>query len=333
MLAGQGAAVDIGGCGAGDDVVFVTGFEEGRVRGVLQGRSHEFLDRSEFREQLWDRLCREPDSGEFRDAFEQLPCGQGDLLGPRVVADPGDRGRKPRDGVVIIALGAVARGAVGDEVEPRQTFLRGLDEVDALPADVDGVPADLRDRLCGSGEQFGAVAHHMPGAIVASGLLIGEEGNNEVPSRDESLGQHGPDGGDDHRVHVLHVHRAAAPQQPVLDDAFEGIDAPVLCGCGNDVGVAVDDESRSLRIGAFDAGDEVGPSRGGFDDFGLQVHLGEPGCDEFGGRKLRVGFVPAPVLGVDADELTAQFGDFVLCGTEIKHGDSPRWWVDHATVL
>ena len=29
-----------------------------------------------------------------------------------------------------------------------------------------------------------------------------------------------------------------------------------------------------------------------------------------------------PSSGVDADEPTAQFGDFVLCGTEIKHGDS-----------
>ena len=222
---------------------------------------------------------------------------------------------------------------MGDEVEPGQPLLCRLDEVDTLAADVDGVAADLRDRLGGSGEQLGTVAHHMPGTVVSAGLLVCEERDDEVPTRSESLAEHGADGRDDHRVHVLHVHRSAAPQQTVLDDSFEGVDAPVLRGRRNDVGVAVDDECRRLRIGALHTGDEIGPARGGFDDFGLQVHLGEPGRDEFGGRQLRVGSVPAPVLGVDADELTAQFGDFVLCGAEIKHGDSPRWWFDHTAVL
>ena len=222
---------------------------------------------------------------------------------------------------------------MGDEVEPGQALLRGLDEVDPLAADVDGVAAHLGDRLGGTGEQVGAVADHVPGPVVATGLLIGEEGDDEVASRTHPLGQHGPDGGDDHRVHVLHVHGPAPPQQTVLDHACEGIDAPVL-GRGRDhIRVAVDDQGRSLRIRALDPGDEVGSTGRGLDDLGVQVDLGEPGGDELSGRQFRVRPIPSPVLSVDADELAAQFRDLRLGGAEIRHWRLPSVVVDHSSRL
>lgn len=247
----------------------------------------------------------------------------GDVLRPFVLPDTGDRRGETGDGVVVVALGTVAGGAVGDEVEPRQPLLRGLDEVDPLSADVDGVAADLGDRLGGAGEELGVVAHDVAGPVFASGLLVGEEGDDEVAAGLQSLADHIADRSDDHRVHVLHVHGPPPPQQTVLDDAGEGVDAPVVGGGRDDVGVAVDDEGGGRRIDAGDPGDQRRPAGSGFDDRRRQPHLGEPALDELSGRAFRVRLVHAPVLGVDADELLAQGCDLVLGGTEIKHGDSP----------
>src|SRR5699024_9717014 len=161
----------------------------------------------------------------------------------------------------------------------------------------------------------------------------GEEGDDEVASRTHPLGQHGPDRGDDHRVHVLHVHGPAPPQQTVLDHACEGIDAPVL-GRGRDhIRVAVDDQGRSLRLRALAPRAAGGSTGRVLDAIGVRVVLGEPGGDELSGRQFRVRPMPSPVLSVDADELAAQFRDLRLGGAEIRHWRLPSVVVDHSSRL
>lgn len=168
------------------------------------------------------------------------------------------------------------------------------------------------------------IADHVPGAVVAPGFLVGEEGDDEITTGTQTLAQHVSDGGDDHRVHVLHVNGPATPEQLILDDTGEGVHAPIL-GCRRDhIGVAVDDESVGIWVCALDPCHQRGPSRFRFDDGGLQAHLVEPGGDEIRGRAFRIDLVAAPVLGVDADELLAQRSDLGFGGAEIVHGVSRR---------
>ena len=83
----------------------------------------------------------------------------------------------------------------------------------------------------------------------AAGLLVRQEEQHDVTA--------GPDApllpllhdGEDHRVHVLHVHRPAAPHHAVVDRSFERRDGPVGCDGRHDIEVQVD--GQRVRVGVL----------------------------------------------------------------------------------
>ncbi len=95
-------------------------------------------------------------------------------------ADPGHSGGKPRNGVVSIDLGTVARPAVRYQPQPGQSLLGSLQQVGTLSANSGGESADFRDRLSGAVEKFTSVLDGVPGTVGAAGLLICEESEDEV---------------------------------------------------------------------------------------------------------------------------------------------------------
>ena len=109
------------------------------------------------------------------------------------------------------------------------------------------------------------------GAVLGAVLLVGGEGQHDVAARADPGTGPGADGGEHHRVHVLHVDGAAAPHDAVADLAGEGVDAPVGGLGGHHVEVAVHEQGVGGRVGAGDAGHDVGPAGGGLQQRGLDA--------------------------------------------------------------
>jgi len=76
-------------------------------------------------------------------------------------------------------------------------------------------------------------------AEVAAGLLVSGEAEGDRPVRDPTVALACAHDAQQHRVEVLHVDRAAAPQVAVADLPRERVDLPVLGGRRDDVEVAV----------------------------------------------------------------------------------------------
>ena len=156
--------------------------------------------------------------------------------------------------------------AVGDEPHPDQRLLPRLQQVRALAADRDRVAADLADRLGRAVEELGMPVDEPARADPAARLLVGEERHDEL-----ALGQ-GPrpedvaERGEHHRVHVLHVHGAAAPQHPVADLARERVDAPVARVGGHHVEVPVQHECGLVGVASRHARHDARPARLGLEE-------------------------------------------------------------------
>ena len=138
--------------------------------------------------------------------------------------------RDPGDGVVGVDHRAVAGAAARRQPHPGHALLGGLDEVDPLPAHGGAEAADLADRLGHAVEVVGVLLDHDLRAVVAPGLLVGGERQHDRPLRHRAGAGARPDDREQHRVEVLHVDRAAAPHEAVLDLAGERVDLPVLGG-------------------------------------------------------------------------------------------------------
>ena len=164
-----------------------------------------------------------------------------------VLADAGDGGGEPADRVVPVDLGAVAGRAVRGELQPGGAALPRRDRVELQSGPgVEGEGAGLADALGAALEEFGVLVGEEAGAVRGAGLLVGGEGDHDVPAGPDPCAGPGPDDREDHRVHVLHVDGAAAPDDPVADLAGEGVHGPVVGLGGHHVEVAVDQQ----RVGA-----------------------------------------------------------------------------------
>ena len=137
----------------------------------------------------------------------------------------------------------------GDQLDPDQGLLAGLHEVGALVAEGDRVAADLADGLGGAGEDLRVLLDQVVRAEHSAGFLVGEERDDEVAGRLLVGAEDVLERGEDHRIHVLHVDGAAAPEHAVLDDALERVDRPVVRLGGHHVEVAVDDQCASVGAG------------------------------------------------------------------------------------
>ena len=99
---------------------------------------------------------------------------------PLVRADPGHGAGQRGDGVVVVAEGAVTGVPVRDQVEPGQTLLRGLDQVEPqVVADGHREPANLADALLTALENLGVLLDQPQRALGAAGLLVGGEDQPE----------------------------------------------------------------------------------------------------------------------------------------------------------
>ena len=113
------------------------------------------------------------------------------------------------------------------------------------------------------------------GAVGASGLLVGEERENQVPLGFVSRPGKVPHDGEDHGVHVLHVHSSAAPNEAVLELCAEGVPLPLLPECGNYVEVPV--SNHALAEGSSPAIRVTTLARPGrrFENLCLEAHFGQ----------------------------------------------------------
>ena len=78
--------------------------------------------------------------------------------------------------------------------------------------------------------------------MVAARLLVGQERQHDVTRRLAAFAQPLAHDRQHHRVHVLHVDRAAAPHAAVGDLAGQRVHPPVGRVGGDDVEVAVDQQ-------------------------------------------------------------------------------------------
>ncbi len=96
---------------------------------------------------------------------------------------------------------------------------------------------------------------------------------------------------------------------PVLHDAAEGIDAPVLGDGRNHVEVAVQDEGGLVAVAAGHADAQVRASRDGLVVLGTQAERLEVGAHVLSGLSLPVRAPLAEVGGVEADQVARDAGD------------------------
>ena len=116
-------------------------------------------------------------------------------------------------------------------------------------------------------------------------------------------------------VHVLHVNRTAAPDEPVDQVGGEGVDLPVLGLGGYHVEVTVDHQRAGVGVSAGHPGDHAGATLTvrRFEELRLQARLPHDRCAVFCRLALAFGVAFAPVGGVDANQVAAKLHDVDLC--------------------
>lgn len=255
-----------------------------------------------------------------------------------MAAEPADGLAQLGDGVVVVGHRAVSGGALDRQTHPVHALLRRLDQIKTqILVDGEGEAADLADRLRNALEEIGVVVDEIPRAVRTARLLVGEEGQHDVARGLTAAAQPVPYDREGHRVHVLHVDRATAPDTAVRDLARERVVRPVVGVGGDDIGVAVDEQGGPGGILALDPGDGRGTAPVGLEDPRFETHLGELLGDIFGGGPLSRSGVVAVVAGVDPDQIAAEVDDLVLAGggparvrlAHAAHSHGRCWWSPH----
>ncbi len=155
-------------------------------------------------------------------------------------------------------------------------------QVQALAADGHAEAADLADRLGHAFEEIGVVVHYPAGTPAAAGFLVGQERDDDVARRPPALGQALPQHRQEHRIHVFHVDRAAAPDAVLGDLAGERVHPPVSRVGRNHVQMTVDEQGGPGRVCALDPGHDARSLLVRFQDRGLEPGLSEQGRDVLG---------------------------------------------------
>ena len=218
-------------------------------------------------------------------------------------ADPGHRRAQPRHRVLRIRLGSVTRPAPGRQPQPGGAPLGRGDGVQPLPrARVKGEGPRFPDRLGAALEQVRVPLDQPPGPELRGVLLVRGEREHDVAPRTEAVPGPLADHREQHRVGVLHVHRAAPPQHAVADLARERGHGPGRRVRGHHVQVPVHQQRRRAGLAAADPRHHVRAPRRGLQQRRLDPGLGQPGRHVLRGRALPP--VPAaPVGRVDPDQV------------------------------
>ncbi len=112
--------------------------------------------------------------------------------------------------------------------------------------------------------RVGLVLQQVIGSVSAAGFLVGHGRVDEIALRLEAGSRELANRVGHRRGEVEHVDRAASPDLAVDQLSAERIIAPAVLIYGNDVGVSHQKDGRSVRVGSFDARDEVPASGGRF---------------------------------------------------------------------
>ena len=237
-----------------DDVVLVAGVQHRHVGGVLQRAPHEPRRPAEVaRAARRGPRRRQLVAGELADS-RRAAAHRGDVLArPLVRVDPRDRLGQADDRVLVVGDRAVPGAAVGAQPQPGDALLGGLQQVGAgrlavAVGDGDAVAADLADRLGharrtprgGRRPPSGCPGRRRPPRRRRTRTPGRAAARVPVRARWRTARQH-------HRVHVLHVDRAAAPDAPVALLPGERVDRPVGGVGRHDVEVAVHAQRRRGR--------------------------------------------------------------------------------------
>ena len=156
-------------------------------------------------------------------------------------------------------------------------------------------------------------------AFASAGLLVGEHRHDQVAGRFATGARQLPDVGDDHRVHVLHVDRSAAPDAAVLDLGAERIDLPVAGGGRNDIEVTVHHQRIARTVRAGDPNDDTGPARVALDDHGVETDLLELPHDVLRRFAFTGAAAVTEVAGVEGDQVLADLDDLIKGSGLISH--------------
>lgn len=251
--------------------------------------------------------------------------------------DPGDGLREADDRVLVVGDRAVTGAAVRGQAQPEDALLGGLEEIGTtLPtarAQGDAVSADLADRLGHAVEDLGVMRYDPVRALDATGLLVGEEADDEIARRCRSGAREFADGREDHRVHPLHVDRSAAPDHPVAQLAGEGIDAPVTGVRGDHVEVPVDAQRGAGPVGPGNAGEDIGATGLGLHDDRLQADLAQLRHHVVGRVRLTRPAAVAVVARVDPDQLLADPGDLRLGVCHSRAQEQTFWSFSEYVII
>ena len=184
----------------------------------------------------------------------------------------------------------MASGTACDQLNPHHCLLGRLHEVGGLPCEINGVSANFADGFGCSGEEVRMFFHEMVRTEDAPVFFVGEKGKNEVPRGLLSIAHNVAERGQNHRVHVLHVDRATAPQHAVFNQPLERVDRPVCSVCRNHVEMPVHDEGWLGAVASGDPSDNARATVRRIDESGLEPEVFELGGDVFGGLGLAITF-------------------------------------------
>src|SRR5512132_380653 len=302
------AAVQLGLGPAGDHVDLAPGVDHRRAGRVAQHRAeqpgHLWVADPAAQDQVGPAGVQQQGQGgpagpalEGGQPLQEPPHLRRGVQGQPAPPDPGQELRQPDHGVVVAGDAAVPGRPAGAGPQPGDALLGHLDRVEGPAAQVQGGPADLAEGV--PGPHLVGVVVDQPGAAEgAAGLLVGHRGQLEVAGQRHPQPGQQPHHGHAHGHHLLHVDRAPAPDDAVVDLAGERRVAPAP-GLGRDhVDVAVEQQRGRSPVAPGEAGDQVGPARGRRQH--LRLH---PGPTQGVGQELDAGgLVAGRVGGVEAHQ-------------------------------
>ena len=230
-----------------DHVRLVAGLEHRRIDGVAHRGADDPRERPELAQPALDVVCGHLQPGDLAQPVQELPHGVVDDQREPVVAQARDRLGDLGDGVVVVQERPVPRRPAGPQPHPAQALLGGLDQVHPLVVDRQREAPDLTDGLGAAVEQVGPVLDEPLRAQGAARLLVREEREDQVPRRHHAVAAELPGDRDHHRVHVLHVDRAAAPHVAVLHRPGERVHRPLRRLGGHHVQMTVDEQRAAVR--------------------------------------------------------------------------------------
>jgi hypothetical protein len=143
-------------------------------------------------------------------------------------------------------------------------------------------------------------------------LLVRGERQHHVARRAPPLAQPLPDHRDHHRVHVLHVHRAAAPDAVVARLAGERVHLPVARVRGHHIKMTMDEQRGPGPVLALDPGHDAGPFRVRLEHDRLQADLREQFRDALGRPAFPRPRMVTRVSSVDPDQVARDGRDLIL---------------------